>query len=1460
MKKNRLTQSIIFILILSVLLNLIPNLMEVSYANSKVEIREWWAYKFGGIKSYEYFSGGSYTNLIGNIKPGKSHSILIPLKIPAKGNNNAKIDIVDTFAAPTAGQVKTDPGKLYLDGNKYNYSLPVKHEYRIDCDDKNTDFFPVWMVAEGTGQTISEERTEELLKLYIERKEALQSLYDTIIRHGFTSESADYHPTHLFFLKSAMEEWDWVLTNGKKDGFSSSLNEIQVKELIYLMDDVFKFIESHRINEAEILDFKLNGYKGIIDKDSKIIELYIPDNVALNREDVEIETPNWVIAKYKSGQIKIGEEAIYTVQPIDIAYHGFIDIPKYDNLKEEWTIKTFKEDENDKLRINSLSYISEYGEKIDGIISENKIELNIPFQVDLNGIELEFYHTGEKAFAITDNNQQIEIEGNKIKSPSIIKEIKITTDNIEKKYDFTIESQSSFKSEILDFRIMIDGISHRANIDNEKNEIEIFVPFSTDITKLKTDIKIDYRSNIRPGAYEVQDFTNPLIYSVTSESGDIRNYKVFVKKGEASSENQILSFRVGTIEGKIEGNNIKVEVPSSVNLKSVKPFIEVSQKAKVKPSSSEEMDFSKGSVDYIVTAEDGEQRIYEVTINHQGKAIGPDEEYMSMLKELRDNIYKKYKEETVSEDWEWMNIGFYEGKNNGLPKGIRKNIDDLPERFNMYDEIGELSSTKITDFARFAMTLTAIGIDASNLEPFQIDGKTFRTDYGRPTGKTITNMIEPLYNASGSGINGAIYSLIVLDMGNYSIPGDANLTRDTLIKVLLNHEYGSDEFGIDMVAMLMQGLYPYQNHPTYGEAVKEKLEYGIELFLGSKFATKVEPLTKEFLGISWSAVNSESTSQAIIALCSMGIDPFSDYRFSRGPEDNMIVNWINKFATPARDGFGHTNNTYNFMGTYQGMYALQWYINFVENGGKPYSLYHDAVPFDFSKEFSRESQITFFELLGKEGDIDHETGEITVTIPGKTPDIKLSTEPIIRIDNGATISPQIGSIEDFRENIIYTVTAEDGKTKQSYRIIVNKKEGVLSGERDIEEIKIRGFSALNTTIDKQNRQISIVLPSHVKQEELKSLVLDIRCSGEYIIPDPKEPQDYSEGEVEYKIIAEDEQESKYTVKVDIEKEAEYKFTKFVLRGVEGEIDTIKKEIIVDFPRDASRVYLRPNEIEFEPDEKNTTLSPGFKPISFDEHEEIYINPDPTKGYEPIKYAVRLNTSIDVGGNGKIAKFSIGDHIAVIEGKSIILEIPKELTKEKFIESLRGKEPKIELSKETITIDPMPENENQNNSLKYETKNALGYKDYEDDYLGDYVLTDNEGNVNLYTVKFIGGSGGTDPDDSDNLEENKIEITSFKVNDIEATIDNGNGRIFLEIPFETENYRVVPTIVLSENTEIYPRIGETIDLRKNNVYTLRKGDIYKQYILIVKRKAPKPATLLWRYMEEDLNIPYYQIVE
>ncbi|WP_353092721.1 DUF5018 domain-containing protein [Tissierella praeacuta] len=1421
--------------------------IEISFAS--ISGRDWVVYAFRSIESKEHFSPGMIVpdNILNTTGAININATFIPIKVKEATITKAKTYAYSNSQNGNWNQLPL--GELVIDGQKHNHELPVKYLYRFTYDnDTREDFMPVWLMENyDKSQRVDPKEVENLKEDFTEALDTIKSLADKIARQGEPKKPGDYHPMHKNYAANAIREWKQILlTTTNSTEFSQFLSREKIEASIPLLYDVVKYIESHRINEPEIFDFKIDKYSGVIDKENSLVNLYVPEGTELDKSQVEIITPDWVIGRYKSGDFEIGSSAIYSIRPIDASHDKYIEyygLKDYSHMEKEWTVKVLKEEP--RLLINSLSYTSEYGEKIDGIIGEDSIDLDIPFYIDSQKLYLDIYHTGNEAYYIDENNDEIKIEKNKNVNIEKINSIKILKDDLEKTYTLNVTLERSHNNEILYFGID----DYNVNIDHDSGRINITVPYGTDITALTPDIEIDYRASVVPKSKKAQNFTNPVIYTVTSESGRTKEYEVIVSHGIASSENKILSFKVGTIDGKIEENNITVEVPNTVNLSNIKPFIAISPNAKVKPASSEEVDFSKGQIDYTVTSQNGEQRVYKVSVIHsQEEAVGPDKEYMNKLKQLRDNIYNKYKKETTREDWEWMNIGFYEGEKNGTSDGIRRKTEDLPQRFNMYDEIGELSSIKITDFARFAMTLTAMGVDATNLEPFQIDGKPFKTDLGKPSGKEVINIMEMMYNGGIGGINGGIFSLIAFDMGNYSIPANADITRKDYIKFLLNHEYGSDPYGIDMVAMLMQGLYPYQNHPVYGDEVMDKLEEGVELFLGDKRGGKsvkgVEPLNDDFLGISWKDVNSESTSQVIISLCSMGIDPFSDYRFSRGPEDNMIVNWINKFATPTRDGFGHTDNSYNFMGTYQGMYALQWYINFIENGRKPYSLYYD-VPFDFSKKFSSEAEIEYFELLGKEGLIDYETDIITIDLLEDISNEELKDQiPIIKISERATISPKIGEKQDFTKDVEYRVTAEDGRTIKKYTVKAKRKEGVKNSKKNIEEGKVEGFPDAKIEIDNQNKNIKIELPVGTSKEILKKLRISFGHQGINISPDGNEPQDFTR-DVEYTVTAEDGTTKVYEVQVYIKEEAPFWFTKFVLRGVGGKIDKDNKKIHFKLPFGTYVEEIYINESKFEPNDSNTSVRPGLgQPQNYDENNKVSINPyPPLPSNETIDYGVDIEY-ISPSGNSKIEEFLVPGLETTIKGNTIELRLPKGIDKYDINDLI----PKIKWTGKTM--DPEPNKEN--NSLR--------------DYYKDYVLTDEDGNINLYTVKIMesdrdsdngGSTGGNDVDKNKEKEEMKIE--SFKIKGIEGEIDNVNGRIYIELPYELDLRNLSPIIGISKGSSIYPASGQPLNLRRSARFTLSDGKNMKEYKLIIIISEPKPATKLWEYIDDYGDTVDYQIV-
>ena len=265
-------------------------------------------------------------------------------------------------------------------------------------------------------------------------------------------------------------------------------------------------------------------------------------------------------------------------------------------------------------------------------------------------------------------------------------------------------------------------------------------------------------------------------------------------------------------------------------------------------------DFSK-PVEYTVTAENGAKKVYTVTVSVSGTPVS--NEYKETLQNVVARIISRYSV-SASDDWEWMDLGFYQN--------IEANKSD---GFSIANTIGTLdSSTNVamTNIARKLMTLTARGFNCSDLSQYN-NGDPY-TDRN---GNEIDDLVSVMYSYGGSyTINGPVFALLALDMGNYTIPEDAEWTRGKLIETLLAHVYLSDNFGTDMVAAIMYALAPYTNDAVYGERVRAKLDEGLAVLIDNMSAA-------DYSFKAWGATNSETASWVIMAYC-LGYRPI--YRSS----------------------------------------------------------------------------------------------------------------------------------------------------------------------------------------------------------------------------------------------------------------------------------------------------------------------------------------------------------------------------------------------------------------------------------------------------------------------------------------------------------------------------------------------------------------------------------------------------
>jgi len=154
---------------------------------------------------------------------------------------------------------------------------------------------------------------------------------------------------------------------------------------------------------------------------------------------------------------------------------------------------------------------------------------------------------------------------------------------------------------------------------NTGNTITVTMPAST---KPWNDIAPSFTladgASCNPPSISGQDFSaGPVDYTVTAQDGSTRVYHVSVA---LSSAKDILTYSVGGNPAVISGTNVSLVVPYGNSVTELSPTIEVSPLATVFPDTGVAQDFSS-PVSYTVTAEDGSQKVYSVTV-YLGAAPG----------------------------------------------------------------------------------------------------------------------------------------------------------------------------------------------------------------------------------------------------------------------------------------------------------------------------------------------------------------------------------------------------------------------------------------------------------------------------------------------------------------------------------------------------------------------------------------------------------------------------------------------------------------------------------------------------------------------------------------------------------------------------------------------------------------------------------------------------------------------
>lgn len=78
----------------------------------------------------------------------------------------------------------------------------------------------------------------------------------------------------------------------------------------------------------------------------------------------------------------------------------------------------------------------------------------------------------------------------------------------------------------------IDSQLGETNIDDSNKTVQLIVPFGTDVTALAPNVSISSEAMVSPASEETQDFTEPVVYTVTAQDGTEQNWTITIVVAE----------------------------------------------------------------------------------------------------------------------------------------------------------------------------------------------------------------------------------------------------------------------------------------------------------------------------------------------------------------------------------------------------------------------------------------------------------------------------------------------------------------------------------------------------------------------------------------------------------------------------------------------------------------------------------------------------------------------------------------------------------------------------------------------------------------------------------------------------------------------------------------------------------------------------------------------------------------
>nr|WP_275901555.1 DUF5018 domain-containing protein [Cohnella algarum] len=811
--------------------------------------------------------------------------------------------------------------------------------------------------------------------------------------------------------------------------------------------------------------------------------------------------------------------------------------------------------------------------------ANHEIELTVPYGTDLTNLVPTISHTGASVSPNTGVAQDF---------TSPVTYTVTAEDGTQQAYTVTVSVGQNPAKAIASFAF--NGLTPAVvgTVDEANHEIELTVPYGTDVTSLVPTIS-HTGASVSPNTGVAQDFTSPVTYTVTAADGTQQAYAVTVAVGLNPAKaiasfafNELTPAVVGTVD---EANHeIELTVPYGTDLTNLVPTI-AHTGASVSPKSGIAQDFTN-PVTYTVTAADGTQQAYAVTV---AVGLNPAKAITSFaFNELTPAVVGTVDEAnheielTVPYGTDLTNLvptiahtGASVSPKSGIAQDFTNPVtytvtaaDGTQQAYAVTVAVGLNPAKAIASFAFNGLTPAVAGtIDEANHE----------IELTVPYGTDLTNLVPTISHTGASVSPNTGVAQDFTSPVTYTVTAADGTQQAYAVTVAvgLNPAKAITSFAFNGLTPAVVGTVDEANHE-----IELTVPYGTDLtnlvptiaHTGASVSPK-SGIAQDFTNpVTYTVTAADGTQQAYAVTVAVGLNPakaIASFAFNgltpavvgtvdeANHEIELTVPYgtdlTNLVPTISHTGASVSPNT----GVAQDFTSPVTYTVTAADGTQQAYAVTVAVGLNPAKAIT---SFAFNELTpAVVGTVDEANHEIELTVPYGT-DVT-SLVPTIS-HTGASVSPNTGVAQDFTSPVTYTVTAADG-TQQAYAVTVAVG---LNPAKAIASFAFNGLTpAVVGTVDEANHEIELTVPYGT---DLTNLVPTISHTGASVSPNTGVAQDFT-SPVTYTVTAEDGTQQAYTVTVSVGQNPAKAIASFAFNGltpaVVGTVDEANHEIELTVP-------------------------------------------------------------------------------------------------------------------------------------------------------------------------------------------------------------------------------------------------------------------------------------------------------